>query len=530
MSATRVVAPDVAWDPDDRDDDSAAGWPASISLAPLRADLRRRRWLVVVLAVLGGLTGLALSVLLGSGSTASTTVFLARDNRNDPLSAMQTDLSLLSTRVVAEQVISEQRLDMTPHDFLATVSVTNPSTQLVEISVAAEDPTSAVARAESLAVAYLEFRSELLTQQAEAANDGRREQAAQLGDQLADVTAGIREVAGSSDPQDQRELEELIGQRGDISGQIARLREDIQAQNVELAAVVSSSRVVDPAGAEPESGARFVALSAASGVIGGALLAVAIILAQGVLTQRPRLRSTIATDLGAPVVVSVRAVRGKRWAAREARATAAARVLDVLGPDRLYGDEPLRVAVLSVSSASDTLSVASALVKELLLRGRQVSVIDLTESGRLGWMFGTGTVTPRQWAESGPPRDAATPVVVRPTHVPAVAGRPPSLDWEWERASDDQARPGVQGVTVVVGEATPTVGAEHIATWAEHAFVVVRAGAASHDRLASTAGVIRAAGLVLLGAVLTGSDRRDDTLGLPEPATTSGPAFWAGGR
>jgi uncharacterized protein YciW len=516
----------LAWDPDDGVD----AWPASVSLAALRPDLRRRRRLVVALAVLGGVVGAVMSVVLGSGSTSSTTLFLARADRDDPMSAMQTDINLLTTHVVAEQVIREQRLDMTPQDFFETVSVTNPSTQLLEVSVSAEDPASSVARAESLAAAYLSFRNDLLTQQAEAANDGRREQASELVGRLEEVTAGIRMLAGSSDTEDQREIDELIGQRGDISGQIARLREDIQAEQVELAAVVSSSRVIDPPRPEPEAGVRFAALSTASGAIGGALLAVGIIVAQAVLSQRPRLRSAIAADLGSPVVVSVPGVRGSRRSARDARAVASARLVEIIAAGSGASDEPLRLALLSAASESDTVTVAAHLAQTLRQRGAPVSVVDLTEAGRLGAILGSEAVAPHRWAAVQ--RDATgEPVVVRPPHVPTVARRPPVLDGEGERGTDRRSRRVDHGVTIVVAEASPTVGADHVASWADRAIVVVRAGAASHDRLVSTGSVIRSAGLVLVGAVVTGSDRTDDTLGLPPAhADTAAPGLVAGGR
>ena len=64
----------------------------------------------------------------------------------------------------------------------------------------------------------------------------------------------------------------------------------------------------------------------------------------------------------------------------------------------------------------------------------------------------------------------------------------------------------------------PSVGGEHLATWAADAVVVVTAGRSSWTKIHAVGEMIRLAGTRLVSAVLVGADKTDESLGVaPTP-------------
>ena len=59
----------------------------------------------------------------------------------------------------------------------------------------------------------------------------------------------------------------------------------------------------------------------------------------------------------------------------------------------------------------------------------------------------------------------------------------------------------------------PSLGAEHLATWAGRAVVLVTAGRSSWTRIHAVGEMIRLAGISLVSAVLVGADKTDESLG-----------------
>ena len=83
----------------------------------IRAALRRewRTW--VGLALVGGLLGAAAVLFSPPSSTSTVSVMLAHTPGTDPTDAMKTDISLLTTRAVASDVVDTLGLGMTPESF-----------------------------------------------------------------------------------------------------------------------------------------------------------------------------------------------------------------------------------------------------------------------------------------------------------------------------------------------------------------------------------------------------------------------------
>jgi hypothetical protein len=68
----------------------------------------------------------------------------------------------------------------------------------------------------------------------------------------------------------------------------------------------------------------------------------------------------------------------------------------------------------------------------------------------------------------------------------------------------------------------PMLGAEHLATWATEAAVMVTAGGSSWTRVQAVGEMVRLAGVHLGSGVLIGADKTDESLGLAFPADSRG--------
>jgi hypothetical protein len=60
----------------------------------------------------------------------------------------------------------------------------------------------------------------------------------------------------------------------------------------------------------------------------------------------------------------------------------------------------------------------------------------------------------------------------------------------------------------------PSVGSEHLGTWAADAVVVVTAGRSSWTKIHAVGEMVRLAGVHLVSAVLVGADKWDESLGV----------------
>jgi hypothetical protein len=434
---------------------------------------------------------------------------------------MQTDLGLLYTRALAEQVISDRNLQMDPEEFLANVSTRTGGGQLLTVTVAADTPDEALDRASALARVFLDFRAGVLTRQSEELVAGYEQQVADLTEQSDELTNQIEALQGSTVPSDVARVNELIADRAGLSNQVSQLRQNVQAEKVRVAALLGASRVVDPAAIEPGGGITRAILGSFSGAIAGFGLGVAIVIGQAIVTDRPRRRADIAACVGAPVVIGVGRVTGRRRARIRARAMAA----EVISR-RVFGGRPPAkgLAVLGTGSEREASAVAAELVRQLALMGLSVEVVDLTTRGRLARGLPDFEVADGRGTRGRPGQPRVQ--VVRPEWVPNSSHRPKSLRDElmMDTATGQGRRRSSDPVVVTVGDVDPAAGAEHFAALADVAALVLAAGAASEERLRTAAHLMVVAGIPIAFAVVTNSDGTDESIG--EPSRSEAPREW----
>ncbi len=499
----------------------------TVSLRSLAGDVRRSWPLVALVTCLGAALGLAAGLVLGERPVATTTLILAHDPSVEADQAMQTDIGLLNTRVLAEAVIEDLGLDATALDFLSSVTGEATTSELLTISVAAPSSTEALQRAEALAAIYLRTRAEQLGAQVESVVAANQDQLQALSREIDGLAEEIKGLEGASGEASARLLNDLISTRAGLTTRQTELRQTIQSQQIALAGVVEGSRVLDPVALEPSGAKKRAALGMVAGGFGGFMLASALVLGASLMSTRPRRRDEIAEAIGCEITTSVGSISGRRRSARRAR--------DVLA-ERLAVDfsrDAGRWALLGVTGDRDAVLVAADLLRELLARNLSAVGIDLTEGGALAGARGLRSVGLTEWLASSPEGRThvadGQPVVLRPSRVPSAARRPEGLDVPTMvgAAVNSTAEPG-QLRTVVASEVSTAIGAEHIATWADTAVLVIAAGAADVDRLRAARYVVESAGFSRVFAVLCNSDPHDHSVGAPHdmqsaPRRAAGP-------
>lgn len=515
-----------ALDPDDpvRPGDSE---PTLVSLHFLRATLQRN-WAVCLLAAAGGLLLAAMYLtVVAAPHSATTTLVLAHDLQQDPSRAMATDVSLLTTRTVAVRTMERLGVAEDPDDFRDTVTVEAQSPDVMRLRMTAESDAEAVRRLSALTTEYLRFRADQLTAQSQFVIDGVRERITSLQSQVTTLNRRIDDVSAAGTGADGA-LADTIAERASLTSQIENLRQQVQEDTLRTTSIVAASQVIDPAAAERRTGLRHLVLVLASGSVAGAALGGGAVLFLAITSDRLRRRSDVAAALGAPVPLSVRRLAPVRpllrplsnlLAVDERRAVARRRLAHVLEFALPAPGQPRRLVVAAVDNSDEVRFAVVAAGIVLAERGNDVSLVDLTEAGRLQAAL----------AELVHTAGGLAPVVLRPTGIPSLAWSPGDL----RRASGpeevlDPTDVGAERVVLVLADVDPTTGAASLGAWADRAVVTVTSGRSSAERIRTAGELVREAGLELRCAVLLGTDRGDDSAGTAP--TAQGPAAAAAVR
>jgi len=163
--------------------------------------LRRRRWLILILAVLGALLAAALErpQRLRFEATATLTMSAPEEQRvSDFVAGTRRDrsaeqqralaLDLLRSRTVAERVIQRLGLSMTPLEVLESLRVRrDPGSDLIRVTASANSPEQAVALANAAADVAVAFHREINRRGVTLAREF-------IEKQVADVATSLRQA------------------------------------------------------------------------------------------------------------------------------------------------------------------------------------------------------------------------------------------------------------------------------------------------------------------------------------------------
>ncbi len=494
------------------------GWPF------ITAAARRGAWLWVTTAVLGLIIGAGYYTRHASYQ-ATTSVVLVPNPVELPTDAILTDIALAQSHTVAAQAVRKLGLPESPSSFLASYKVTAVTDRVLQISLKASSSGEAVKAAHAVAAAFLQYRAEQFRAEEQHALTALQLQVTQAKQQLNTLTRQINQLAAqSATPVQQARLTALRAQRVEAQTQLPALQQAVTTSQVTTrqttAQLVQGSQILDAAMAGSPGRVKHVAEYAAGGLLAGLVLGLVIVVVRALVSNRLRRRDDVAHALGVPVRLSVTRVRGPRWRPGGRGLAAAQRppVQRIVAHLREAlprgGTRPAALAVVAVNDTQEPALSVVSLALSYAQQGRQVMLADLSHGTSAARLLGVrqpgiGTVTvDGAHLVVAVPGDEAAPGPLRPA-VPS--GQRPDPELARAAASAD--------ILLTLVQLDPSLGGEHLVTWARTAVIMVTAGRSSWTKIHAVGEMTRLAGTRPVSAVLLDADTTDESLGAARPAT-----------
>jgi capsular polysaccharide biosynthesis protein len=523
-TGARDDGPERLWSDDDGAVDRPADFTAGlVSLDYIQAALRRGRRFWGGLAVIGSLVGLGLWATLAPGHQASTTLLLTVGPDGQPGTAILNDQTMAQSRGVAGQAVQTLGLRQSVDSFLGTYTATVVTDRILRVTVTAPSSDQAVSRADAVASAFLTFRADQLQTQQNLQFAALDEQLTQSEQRVESLNAQISQVeAQPTSASQQAELGALRTTRDGAQRDLTALKEQVGAAKATAqettAAMVAQSRVLDAASPLPTpSRLKALILYVGAGLIIGLAIGVGVVIIRALVSDRLRRRDDVAFALGVPVKLSVPSKPASRWRPGR-RGLAAAQGQDI---QRIV---TFLRGVLSRSSRSgalaivpvDDISVAALSVVSLAVSSAQqdksVVVADLCSGAPAAKLVGVKDPGVHAVSVDGTHIDVAIP---DPNEVAPVGPFGPTSSQAQPTLASQVAAGGASAdVLLTLMTLDPSVGSEHLGTWAADAVVVVTAGRSSWTKIHAVGEMVRLAGVHLVSAVLVGADKWDESLGV----------------
>jgi capsular polysaccharide biosynthesis protein len=521
-------APERLWVRDDLTsvDDYLAGDLAGrlTSLGFITAALRRRARFWCATALLGLLVGGGFYVVSPPAHQASASVLLTLGPYENITTAKDNYAAMAESRAVAGLALRKLGLQESADSFLGSYSAKPVTERVMTITASAPSSDQAVLRANAVAAAFLQFRADELQTGQKLVLASLNQQVSQAERHLDSINAQISRLSAQPTSSAGRsQLKSLEAQRTQSTYLVYNLGQAVIGGQTGIepatAAAVRGSVILDAATPLPHSRLKSLLLETAIGLVGGLVLGMGIVVIQALVSDRLRRRDDIARALGAPVWLSVGSVRLNRWppslprqsAARDADVQRIAVHLGRAVPEKSQG-----VAALAVVPVDDlqvpTLSLAS-LALSCAGQGQRVVVADLCGGAPAARLLGAGDPGVRtvrvqdiSLVVAVPERDDLLPV------GPLDRGSAQAQRSPFTEAVAEACASADLMLTLVTLD--PSLGGEHLATWATDAVAVVTAGRSSWTKIHGVGEMVRLSGTRLVSAVLVGADRTDESLGV----------------
>ena len=466
-------------------DGPGASPPAStVSLAFVLSSVRRLWYLWLAFTLVGVFAATGWLLVVPERSVGTVTLLLAHDPGTDPETAMATDISLLRTRIVAQDLSDRLSLDEPVQDLQESILAQPTTSSVLQVDITGADVDDAVSRARALAEIYLAFREEQLLRQNDAIIDGHRQRIAALQSQVDELTEQYDAITERGGDGSEEQAAAILTSKSQALDQIAAQENAIEDASLGVSAIVAASRVLDPASLVPQTPLRRAVLVLGSGLVGGLGLGLGLVVIYSVTTGRLRTRADVAAAMGLPVTFSTGRV-SRRWRAPSPRQEAG---LDLLVDGFLTalpatGKRPHRLALVSVDCHREAAMVV-ARAADRLGEHKSVVAVDLTGTGVLAQQVGS---TP---ARREPEPDRNVTVV-------------------------DTATDAVADVMLVLIPFDVGRGLAHVKASARRCAVMVKVGQSTPEGLRTVAQASRAAGVDFAFVMLVGADSSDDSFGAP---------------
>jgi capsular polysaccharide biosynthesis protein len=506
----------------------------------IKAALRRNAWLWSAIAIAGLFAGIGLNAVIPHGFVASTTLLITPGPFNSN-AEIGNDLNVAQSRTVATLALRKLRLHESASSFLGSYTVTQlPSSEMLLITASAPSTSEAVSRANAVAAAFLQFRAGQLEAEQSLMVRSLEHDVSQASQQQGTLGNQIRHLSGRpSSPAHQAALsklqDELSQATANLNGFRGILNINETSNRVATASAIKDSVVFDTAAPVPHSSLKHRLLYPVVGLVLGLTLGMGIVIVRALTSDGLRMRDDIAHALGAPIKLSTRPVRLMRWLPGYGkRVTAhgtgvqriAAHLEGVVPAANSRGAAALAVVPVTEAgvAALSLVSVAASHAQ----RGRRVVLADLCNGAPGARLLGVRkpgihalSTSDTHLIVAVPDRRDVTPIgPIDPRGGRRTfAGAPGRLDHSSFTENVAKACASAD-LLLTLAVLDPSLGGEHLSTWAADAVVVVSAGRSSWTKIHAAGEMIRLAGMRLVSAVLIGADKDDETLGVMEPVLT----------
>jgi capsular polysaccharide biosynthesis protein len=472
------------------------------------------------LALVGLVLGAGYFVSIPATYKATTSVLLVDNPTANPVTAVATDASLVSSLPVATAVVKKLGLRQTPSGFLASYNVTPITSQVLVITASGPSSAAAVQRAAAVAAQFLTFRAEYEESSQAQTNASLVQQVTQAQQALDSINAQIQQASG-----DHSKLAALRAQQTQAVSALSSVQTYAATTKASTQTVtqqmVRGSRVLNAALPAKSSRLKTMVLYAVGGLVGGLALALAIIVIAAITSERLRRRDDIAYAFGAPVGLSVGPLHQGRMPSFPRRTAGRQRDLERIVEHLRKAvpagaSRPAGLAVVAIDDAPTVARAVVALVESIAQRGRVV-LADLSDGMQAARLIGV-TKPGVTSVEVGGSR-----VVVV---VPASSDSAPVGPLRSAGQVNGHAQPD-RDVATACAQADlllslvtldPAVGGDHVGTWATDAVSVVTAGRSTATKIHSAGEMLKLGGARLESVVVVDADSNDESLGMVSAA------------
>jgi capsular polysaccharide biosynthesis protein len=499
-----------------------------VNLGFIKAAIWRSVWFVSLLAAVGLLGGLGVFVKYPHASQASASLLITLSPYEDNQSASTNNQAMAETSSVATLAMQKLGLKQSISSFLNTYSVSSTTSRVLTIAASGPSANQAQLRASAVASAFLAFRAKELTAQHSLMVASLNQQINQARQRVSSLDTQIGQAVSSAQ---QSQLGKLRAERTSAANTLSSLQQAVAGDQSTtlptLKAALKNSQVLSVT-LVPYPKKRTLVTYVAVGLIVGLAVGLGLVIVRALVSDRLRRRDDVAYTLDAPVKLSVRTLgTNRRLAFRPGRAAKRNRdmrrvvaYLHSAVPRKTQGAQGL--AIVAVDNAPVVAQAVTELATSYAGSGTQVVTADLSSGAHLAHLSrvkGPGThVVSRNgvtFTMAVPERGDLTPTgPLPPFNSPPGRAHVPDPLVDSDVAAD---------LLLTLATLDPAIGADHLATWASNAVVVVSSGQSSAERIHSVGEMIRLAGMRLESVVLLGADKSDESLGLtPRPDEQAG--------
>ncbi len=288
-----------------------------LNLRTALREIRRRRALVLIVAVLCAAAGVAYGVIKPANSTSVALVLLPQSGKSSALgSNISTDEVIAKSTPVLAAAGAKLSPQLGALEVRNLVSVSQPSGQILQIAAQGRTSSDSARLANDVAASFIQYVTRLAAANSGPAVASLKHQSTLYTQQINNLQSQINTVQNRLDSEgaesnagqaDATTLSQLHSEQNQVALQLNSVNNKLTTAQAASGAAAGSSLVLQKATVEPLSKYR---LPIEAGIIGffiGLLGGVVFVLVRAQRETRLRTRDEIARVAGAPVVASLEA-------------------------------------------------------------------------------------------------------------------------------------------------------------------------------------------------------------------------------